>query len=61
MAALAEMRRTLAPGCRLAVSTWRTGEKMAVLRALRAIAERHVGYASGFAYEVGANVATATL
>jgi len=43
MAALAEMRRVLAPGGRLAVSTWRSDEEMPVLRALRAIAERHVG------------------
>jgi ubiquinone/menaquinone biosynthesis C-methylase UbiE len=43
MAALAEMRRVLAPDGRLAVSTWRSDEEMPVLRALRAIAERHVG------------------
>lgn len=43
MAALAEMRRALAPGGRLAVSTWRSDEEMTVLRALRAIAERHAG------------------
>lgn len=46
MAALAEMRRTLAPGGRLAVSTWRSDEEMPVLRSLRAIAERHVGRVS---------------
>jgi ubiquinone/menaquinone biosynthesis C-methylase UbiE len=43
MAALAEMRRILAPAGRVAVSTWRSDEEMAVLRDLRAIAERHVG------------------
>jgi pimeloyl-ACP methyl ester carboxylesterase len=37
-AGLAEMRRVLAPGGRLAVSTWRSDEEMAVPRAFRAIA-----------------------
>jgi SAM-dependent methyltransferase len=46
IAALAEMRRVLGPGGRLAVSTWRSDEEMAVLRELRAIAERHVGHVS---------------
>lgn len=45
-AALAEIRRVLAPGGRLALSTWRSDEEMPVLRALRAIAERHVGTVS---------------
>lgn len=43
MSAIAEMRRALATGGRLAVSTWRSDEEMPVLRELRAIAERHVG------------------
>jgi ubiquinone/menaquinone biosynthesis C-methylase UbiE len=46
MAALAEMRRALAPSGRLVVSTWRSDEEMPVLRALRAVAERHVGEVS---------------
>lgn len=46
MAALTAMRRALAPGGRLAVSTWRSDEGMPVLRALRAVAERHVGKVS---------------
>jgi ubiquinone/menaquinone biosynthesis C-methylase UbiE len=41
--AAAEMRRVLAPGGRLAVSTWRSDDEMPVLRELRAIAEQRVG------------------
>jgi ubiquinone/menaquinone biosynthesis C-methylase UbiE len=42
-AAARQMRRALAPGGRLAVSTWRSDEELLVLRELRRIAERHVG------------------
>ena len=41
--AVAEMRRVLAPGGRLGVSTWRSDEEMPILRELRRIAERHLG------------------
>jgi ubiquinone/menaquinone biosynthesis C-methylase UbiE len=42
-AAARELRRGLAPGGRLAVSTWRPDEELLVLRELRRVAERHVG------------------
>ena len=42
-AAAREMRRALAPGGRLALSTWRPDEELPVLLALRRIAERHLG------------------
>ncbi len=42
-AAAGQMRRALAAGGRLAVSTWRPDEEMPVLRELRRVAERHVG------------------
>jgi prepilin-type processing-associated H-X9-DG protein len=42
-AAAREMRRALAKGGRLAVSTWRPDEESPVLRQLREIAERHLG------------------
>lgn len=42
-AAAAEMRRALAAGGRLAVSTWRSDDEMPVLRELRRIAEHRVG------------------
>jgi SAM-dependent methyltransferase len=42
-AAVRQMRRALAPGGRLAVSTWRPDEEMPFLRELRRIAERHLG------------------
>jgi SAM-dependent methyltransferase len=42
-AAVGQMRRALAPGGRLAVSTWRPDEELPVLRELRRVAERHVG------------------
>lgn len=42
-AAAREMRRALAPGGRLAVGTWRPEEEMPFGRALRRVAERHVG------------------
>lgn len=42
-AAAREMRRALAPGGRLAVGTWRPEEEMPLGRALRRVAERHVG------------------
>jgi ubiquinone/menaquinone biosynthesis C-methylase UbiE len=42
-AAARELRRALAKGGRLAVSTWRTDEEMPLLRELRRVAERHLG------------------
>jgi ubiquinone/menaquinone biosynthesis C-methylase UbiE len=42
-AAVREMRRALAPGGRLAVSTWRPDSEVPFGRALREVAERHVG------------------
>lgn len=42
-AAARQMRRALAPGGRLAVSTWRPDEEMPFLRELRRVAERHLG------------------
>jgi ubiquinone/menaquinone biosynthesis C-methylase UbiE len=42
-AAARELRRALAPGGRLAVSTWRPDDESPVLRALRGAAERHLG------------------
>jgi SAM-dependent methyltransferase len=42
-AAAREMRRALAPGGRLALSTWRPDEELPVLLELRRIAERHLG------------------
>ncbi len=41
--ALREMRRALAPGGCLAVSTWRADDEMPLLRELRRVAERHLG------------------
>lgn len=42
-AAARQMRRALAAGGRLAVSTWRPDEELPLLRELRRVAERHVG------------------
>ena len=42
-AAAREMRRALAGGGRLAVSTWISDEDLPVLRELRRVAERHLG------------------
>jgi ubiquinone/menaquinone biosynthesis C-methylase UbiE len=42
-AAAQQLRRALAPQGRLAVSTWRPDDESAVLRALRGVAERHLG------------------
>ena len=42
-AATRQMRRALAAGGRVAVSTWRPDEELPVLRELRRVAERHVG------------------
>jgi ubiquinone/menaquinone biosynthesis C-methylase UbiE len=42
-AALDQIRRALAPGGRLAISTWRPDEEFPVLRDLRRIVERHLG------------------
>jgi ubiquinone/menaquinone biosynthesis C-methylase UbiE len=43
MAAAGELRRALADGGRLAVSTWRSDEESPVLLQLRKVAEAHVG------------------
>ncbi len=43
LAAVAEMRRVLVPGGRLAVSTWRPDHEIPFFRELRRIAERHLG------------------
>jgi len=42
-AAAAQLRRALAPGGRLAVSTWRPDDEMSLPRELRRVAERHLG------------------
>ena len=42
-AAAAQMRRALAEGGRLAVSTWRSDEEIPFFRDLRRVAERHLG------------------
>jgi ubiquinone/menaquinone biosynthesis C-methylase UbiE len=42
-AAAAQMRRALAPGGRLAVSTWRPDDEVPFFRNLRLVAERHLG------------------
>lgn len=42
-AAAAQMRRALAPGGRLAVSTWRADEEMPLPLELRRVAQRHLG------------------
>lgn len=41
--AAAQMRRALAPGGKLAVSTWRSDDEMPLFRELRRVAERHLG------------------
>jgi SAM-dependent methyltransferase len=42
-AAVREMRRTLAPGGRLALATWRPVQDIPVMRDLQEVAERHLG------------------
>ena len=42
-AAVAEMRRAVAPGGRLAVSTWLSDEEIPFMGELRRVAERHLG------------------
>lgn len=42
-AAVAQMRRALAPAGRLAVSTWRSDDDIPFFLALRGVAERHLG------------------
>lgn len=42
-AALAEMRRALTKGGRLAVATWRPDEEIPIMREMRRVAERHLG------------------
>jgi ubiquinone/menaquinone biosynthesis C-methylase UbiE len=41
--AVSEMRRALAPGGRLALTTWRPDAEIAMMHALRQVAERHLG------------------
>lgn len=43
LAAVREMRRVLAPGGRVAIATWGPLEQLPGVRALNAVAERHVG------------------
>jgi ubiquinone/menaquinone biosynthesis C-methylase UbiE len=42
-AAMAEMRRALAEGGRLAITTWRSDDEIPFFRELRRVAERHLG------------------
>lgn len=42
-AAAAQMRRALAPGGKLAVSTWRSDDEIPFFRELRLVAQRHLG------------------
>jgi ubiquinone/menaquinone biosynthesis C-methylase UbiE len=52
-AAAAEMRRALARGGRLAVSTWRSDEEIPLFRELRRVAERHLGAVADQRYGFG--------
>ena len=52
-AAAAQMRRWLAPGGRLAVSTWRADDEMPLPRELRRVAERHLGPIADARYGYG--------
>ena len=52
-AAAGQMRRALAPGGRLAVSTWRPDDEMPLLRALRGVAQRHLGPIADARYGYG--------
>lgn len=51
--AASEMRRALAKGGRLAVSTWRSDEEHPFLRELRRVAERHLGPVADARYGFG--------
>jgi ubiquinone/menaquinone biosynthesis C-methylase UbiE len=52
-AAAAAMRRALARGGRLAVSTWRSDEEIPFFRELRRVAERHLGAVADQRYGFG--------
>lgn len=52
-AAVAEMRRALAKGGRVAVSTWRSDEEIPFFRELRRVAERHLGAVADQRYGFG--------
>ncbi|BCH16332.1 MULTISPECIES: class I SAM-dependent methyltransferase [unclassified Mesorhizobium] len=52
-AAVAEMRRALAQGGRLAVATWRSDEEIPFFRELRRVAERHLGPVADQRYGYG--------
>jgi ubiquinone/menaquinone biosynthesis C-methylase UbiE len=52
-AAAAQMRRALAKGGRLAVTTWRSDEEIPFFRELRRVAERHLGAISDQRYGFG--------
>jgi ubiquinone/menaquinone biosynthesis C-methylase UbiE len=51
--AAAQMRRALAPGGRLAVSTWRPDDEMPLPRELRRVAEHHLGPITDTRYGYG--------
>lgn len=52
-AAVSEMRRALAPGGTLAVSTWRADEESPFFAELRSVAERHLGPIADQRYSFG--------
>ena len=52
-AAAAQMRRALAKGGRLAVTTWRSDDEIPFFRQLRQVAERHVGAIDDQRYSFG--------
>ena len=52
-AAVAEMRRALAKGGRLAVATWRSDDEIPMFRELRRVAERHLGAIADQRYGFG--------
>ncbi|HSC01427.1 MAG TPA: methyltransferase domain-containing protein [Burkholderiaceae bacterium] len=52
-AAARQMRRALAPGGRLAVSTWRSDDETPLPRELRRVAERHLGPIADQRYAYG--------
>jgi ubiquinone/menaquinone biosynthesis C-methylase UbiE len=52
-AAVAQMRRALARGGRLAVATWRSDDEIPLFRELRRVAERHLGPIADQRYSFG--------
>jgi ubiquinone/menaquinone biosynthesis C-methylase UbiE len=60
-AAVREMRRVLGPAGRVAIATWRSVEEFPLLRALNAVAERHVGAITDARYGFGDAAALARL